>query len=110
MNVVFTKEAAEKLAETYTVLPLPPQTQTENNTTVTVEPHVVINMESVPLQEISSLDQWCDLHRQLVKHHISQDYSFCEQAIEHLMGKFKGELDSYYQHILTEANSTSDVH
>ena len=107
MNVVFTKEAANKLSETYTVLPLPPITQTEGETTVTVEPHVIIDMEKVPLQEISSLDQWSDLHRQLVINHVKQDYNFCEQAIEHLMGKFKGELDSYYQHVLEEAKQNS---
>ncbi len=59
-------------------------------------------------KEISSLEEWCDLHREVVKNHIKQDYSFCEQAISHLMGKFKGELDSYYKHILTEAENSSD--
>ena len=108
MNVVFTKESEDKLAETYTVLPLPPITQTEGEKTVTVEPHVIIDMDKVPLQEISSLEEWCGLHREVVKNHIKQDYSFCEQAISHLMGKFKGELDSYYKHILTEAGNSSD--
>jgi len=107
MNVVFTKEAATTLAETYTVLPLPPITQTEGDKTVTVEPHVVIDMEKVPLMEISSLEQWVDLHKKLVANHIKQDYNFCEQAAEHLMGKFKGELDSYYQHVLTEVKQNT---
>ena len=54
-------------------------------------------------KKISSLDQWVHLHKELVENHIKKDYNFCEQAVEHLMGKFKGELDSYYQHILEEA-------
>jgi hypothetical protein len=103
MNVIFDKEVAAELAQKYTVLPLPPITQTEDNKTVTVQPQVIIDMEKVPLQEISSLDQWVDLHKQLVENHIKKDYNFCEQAVEHLMGKFKGELDSYYKHILAEA-------
>jgi hypothetical protein len=102
MNVVFDKKVAEKLKDTYTVLSLPPITQTQGDQTVTVDPHVVIDMEMVPLQEISSLDQWTNLHEELVKNHIKKDWNFCKQAVEHLKGKFKGELDSYYDAVLND--------
>ena len=106
MNVIFNKRAAEKLNETYTLLPLPPITQTEGDKTITVEPQVVLDMQTIPLQEISSLEQWTSLHKKVVENHIKKDYNFCKQAIEHLMGKFKGELDSYYTHVLEEAENS----
>ena len=107
MNVVFDKKAISELEKNYTVLPLPPQTQTEGEKTVTVEPHAIIDMEKVPLQEVSTLDQYTNLHKKLVENHIKKDYNFCEQACSHLMGKFKGELDSYYEHVLAEVKENT---
>jgi len=89
MNVIFNKQAAEKLNETYTLLPLPPITQTEGDKTITVEPQVVLDMQTIPLQEISSLEQWTSLHKKVVENHIKKDYNFCKQAIEHLMGNLR---------------------
>ena len=46
------------------------------------------------------LDRYIELHEGFVKAYKENNYKLCEDIAEHLMGKFGGELDSFYTEIL----------
>ena len=53
-------------------------------------------IEQVPIDQIAGIDQFRDLHNNLMKNYRLQNWKFCEDAIEHLQGQWGGELDSFY--------------
>ena len=97
MNIVLGEENARPLQDRYTVLSL--DTFRVSGHDQTIRSYCVI--ETVPLSEISQILQWRDLHENLMINYARQNWQFCEQAIEHLMGKWNREVDSFYQDILT---------
>jgi hypothetical protein len=63
-----------------------------------------VPQEAISLQELPMLDKQVDLHNQFVHHLKKKDYAFCRAAAEHLIGKFGGELDSFYTTVLEREN------
>lgn len=97
MHIVVGREVAEQLSERFTVLEL--ETLEQDGQTVTA--YCVVPAEKIPLGEMTILNQWTELHANLIKEYYNNNYQFCQDAIEHLMGKFGGELDSFYEEILS---------
>lgn len=60
----------------------------------------VVDSEHIPLQEINMLENLKDLHANLIKNYHLKNWNYCRQAIDHLNGKFKGELDTFYHELL----------
>ena len=56
-------------------------------------------LELIPLEEMALAESMVDLHGNLMKEYKTRNWNFCEQAIEHLMGKWNGELDTFYQEL-----------
>ena len=98
MHIVVGKQAAESLTENYTILELETFNDSEGNP---VTAYCVVPADKIPLGEMSILNQWTELHANLIKEYYNNNYQFCQDAIEHLMGKFGGELDSFYEEILS---------
>ena len=48
---------------------------------------------------MAQLDQWQDLHENLLAEYHGRNWRYCEDAIEHLMGRWNGVLDSFYNEI-----------
>ena len=95
MYIMVGQALAEKLKENYTILPL--DKVTVNG--VEDRAYCVITNEQVPFMEIPTLGQWVDLHKKLVEEYDKDNYKFCLDAIEHLQGKFAGELDTFYNEL-----------
>lgn len=91
MYIIVGTEAAEKLKENYTVLEL--ETHEKDGKEITA--YCVV--DQVPIAELPMLEEHKQLHADFIKEYRKGNKKYCEDAVEHLMGKFNGELDSFYQ-------------
>jgi hypothetical protein len=76
--------------------------------------HAVVDSEHIPLQEVNLIENLRDLHTNLIKNYHLRNWDYCKQAIDHLTGKFRGELDTFYSEmferieVLEQANLAED--
>ena len=90
MNIIFSDWAAQQAQEKYIVLELDTFKVDEQLTTT------YALVERVTLTEMLNLDSFKDLHRNLLKEYRKRNWKYCEDAVEHLRGKWNGELDTFY--------------
>ena len=96
MQIIFGRENAEKLRERYTVLDL----ETVEKEGTSLEVFCLIPGDKIGLADLPQLDSWTKLHNDFLNGYHTQQYDYCRQCIEHLTGKFGGEVDSFYEEIL----------
>ena len=96
MQVIFNRETAKELSERYTVLEL----ETFEVNGKFVETFCVIPAEKIALTEISTMEHTVKLHNQFLDGLRRKDYKFCMDLYIHLIGKFGGELDSFYEEVI----------
>jgi len=94
MNIVWDKNVKEKLEKNYTILEL--ETFERNGKEITA--YCVVDKVSVT--ELPSLEASRQLHNTFIEEYKKENYKFCIEAVEHLRGKFNGELDSFYDSIV----------
>ena len=56
----------------------------------------VIDAGDIPLADMTELAHFKEQHQNLIRNYKKGDLNFVEQMLEHLQGKFGGNLDSYY--------------
>jgi|TARA_B110000285_G_scaffold6006_1_gene6321 hypothetical protein len=95
MNILFETEVTKDIAEKYILLELDTFLKTQSGDKV--RSFCVITNESIPLQEIAVMKKNQELHENLIKNYRLRNWDFCEEAISHLVGKWKAEADSFYQ-------------
>ena len=93
MQIIFSREVAEELKDKFTILEL----ETFDVDGKMLETFCVVPADKISLAEYVTLGRSIDLHAQLVEAIKQKDYSFCKEAIPELVGKFGGELDSFYE-------------
>ncbi len=94
MNIIWDKSIKEKLEKNYTILEL--ETFEQNGKEITA--YCVVDQVSVA--ELPSLDVSRQLHNSFIQEYKKANYKFCIEAVQHLRGKFNGELDSFYDTII----------
>jgi len=56
------------------------------------------------LADIDNLGSYINLHSEFVQAYKDKNFKLCVDISEHLMGRFGGELDSFYTEILSRIN------
>ena len=103
MHIIFGTAIADELRQKHTVL------QLESFPGVDGEPvtaYCVVTPESIIMTEMPDLERLKRLHQAVVDAWNRQDYHTVMNGIEHLHGRFGGELDSFYS-ILEERIKTN---
>lgn len=92
MHIIIDQNQVEELKKKYTVLEL--DTFYVKSTGKNLTAWCVI--ENVPLLEIHQLESKSKLHANLMTEYRKRNWNYCIQAIEHLLGSWQGEIDSFY--------------
>lgn len=100
MEIIFGRENAEKLREKYTVLDL----ETVDVAGEPMEVFCLIPADKISLGDMPTLEQYTKLHAEFLEGYKSKHYDYCRQCITYLMGKFSGEVDTFYEEILRRIN------
>lgn len=93
MNIIFGKSQLSSIDSKYTVLELDTLKLPSHVEPVTA--YCIV--ESIPIVEMATIDQYRDLHKNLMKNYRNKNWQYCQEAIGYLKGKWNGELDSFYQ-------------
>ena len=107
MKVIFGSAQAEIISDRMTVLEL--DTFFQPGLPEPVTAYAVIDNTAIPLQEIPVLENFVELHNNLMAEYRKRNWNYVEQAIEHLQGRWKCELDSFYKEMLERVNKLKDI-
>lgn len=100
MDLIFGRDNAEKLRERYTIMEL----ETIEKDGVSLDVFCVIPAEKIALGEIAGIEHTTKLHNDFVDAIKRKDAKLINGLSVHLMGKFGGELDSFYEEIVKRFN------
>lgn len=92
MHIILGDQITEEIKDKYIVLEL-------DHFQITGRDHAVSAyclVENVPIAELPQADQFRDLHANLIRNYRLGHWKFCEDALEHLIGRWNGEVDSFY--------------
>ena len=108
MNIIF-GDAVKEIPDSFTVLELDTFRTLENHNTTTV--YCVV--EKIPTQELATLDAYKKIHADVIKYYKQREWHYCETALNALMGRWSGELDTFYTDLLDrvrqyKANGVAD--
>lgn len=103
MNIIFGRENALSLGEKYTVLELD-TIKLPNGQQVTA----FCAVENIPITDMPKIDSMRSLHENLLINYRKKDWNYCTQALEHLIGFWGQELDTFYMNISSRIASYTE--
>jgi len=92
MHIIIGDTNAQELKEKYTLLELDTIKFDPNKP---AQPAYCV-LEDIPITELPELDQFSELHQKLVENYRKRNWPYCEQALEHLMGRWGSQVNSFY--------------
>jgi hypothetical protein len=93
MHIILGEQNAQAVGHKYVVLELDTFQPADQDAPMSA----FCVIENVPINELAQVDQYRNLHQQLIKNYRAANWKFCEDALEHLIGKWNKELDSFYE-------------
>jgi hypothetical protein len=96
MNIIF-GDSVNTIPDHYILLELDTFRRTGETKTTTA----YCLVEKPSLDELANIEAYKKIHSDVVKYFKQQHWDYCEQALQGLMGKWGGELDTFYQDLLT---------
>jgi hypothetical protein len=66
-------------------------------------------IETAPMDELAVMEHNINLHNKLIENYQKKNWKFCEDAIEHLIGRWNGEVDSFYRELLKRINNVKII-
>jgi hypothetical protein len=100
MDIIFSRQTAEELAEKYLILELEPHIVEDQ----VLETFSVIPSDKIPLTEYTSLDHYKKLHATFVQANKDKNGKLCHDLAEYLKGRWGGELDEFYNIVCSRFN------
>jgi hypothetical protein len=95
MNIIF-GDVISELPDSFTVLELDTFRILSEDRIATA--YCVV--EQIPIEEFAKLEAYKKIHTDLINSYKGQHWTYCEHAIEALMGRWNGELDTFYTDLL----------
>ena len=103
MQIVWDKNSIDELKKKHTVLEL----ETFDVKGEKVTTWCVVPPEKIGLGGFVNLKNYVELHEAFVKAYYDKNYKLCTDISEHLMGQFGGELDTFYEEIMSRIKKLS---
>jgi hypothetical protein len=97
MHIILGDDSLDSLRERYTVLEVDQFRMSPDDDPI--QAYCII--ENIPLEEMAKIDEHKHLHERLMANYKKGDWNFCEQALEHLQGKWGSQMNSFYTEIAT---------
>ena len=101
MNIVLGKESIEDIQDKHIILELDSFYLQGSDEPITAYGIV----EKMPIEQIASADQFRELHNNMMKNYRLRNWQYVEDALEHLIGKWFGEYDSFYNELSQRVQS-----
>jgi len=96
MNIIF-GDSVDTLPEHYIKLELDTFRNTNSDNTITA----YCLIEKLAPDEFVTMDSYKKIHADLLDAYRNQHWNYCEQAIAGLMGRWGGEIDTFYADLLS---------
>ena len=105
MNIIFGKENLPTADEKYTILELDTIRILPVNQIVTA----YCLVDAIPILNMPKADSMKNLHENLMINYRKRDWNYCTQALEHLIGFWGSELDTFYDNLRTRINEYKEI-
>lgn len=69
----------------------------------------IVSKDEITLQDFQNVGMYVELHENFIKNYRKKNWKFCEDALDHLRGKFRGEFDSFYQIMTDRISQLKDI-